>query len=332
MWVVVWLVVVIGRGRRGRARRHRSRQRPAPGGRAGESAAVSIRALILPPVVSGRRRRRRGGSTGLEANGGPRRGGGDRCSPTRAHAGRCSDREQMDGQQPRRDPRPARSGECALPATRRRARRQLERESEEERRLCEQPGQFARVDQPLEMLLRHECTDRQERETARRAAPRRRAWPRARRRRAWRGRPGAAARGRGRRGVAQAPHPSARYAIACAEERPGRCEHEREEPGQNVPHDRMMPVCAAQSVASTDSRPRGCGQPTLSTAKPLESEGCGQRLRGRTCRSADGRRSSGYASSFARTSSLTTRALAFPWVSFITWPTKKPSRPALPFR
>jgi hypothetical protein len=36
--------------------------------------------------------------------------------------------------------------------------------------------------------------------------------------------------------------------------------------------------------------------------------------------------------SFARTSSLTTRGSALPWVSFITCPTKKPSRPSLPPR
>ena len=34
--------------------------------------------------------------------------------------------------------------------------------------------------------------------------------------------------------------------------------------------------------------------------------------------------------SFSRTSSLTARAFALPPVSFITWPTKKPSRPSLP--
>ena len=36
--------------------------------------------------------------------------------------------------------------------------------------------------------------------------------------------------------------------------------------------------------------------------------------------------------SFARTSSLTTRGFAFPCVSFITWPTKKPRRPSFPLR
>src|SRR6266545_436957 len=38
------------------------------------------------------------------------------------------------------------------------------------------------------------------------------------------------------------------------------------------------------------------------------------------------------ASSFLRTSSLTTRASAWPFVAFITWPTKNPRRPVFPAR
>ncbi len=40
----------------------------------------------------------------------------------------------------------------------------------------------------------------------------------------------------------------------------------------------------------------------------------------------------GHARSFSRTSSLTARAFALPPVSFITWPTKKPSKPSFPPR
>src|SRR5205823_12240507 len=43
-------------------------------------------------------------------------------------------------------------------------------------------------------------------------------------------------------------------------------------------------------------------------------------------------RTPGQALSFSRNRSLTTRGSALPSVAFITWPTKKPSRPSLPLR
>ena len=78
----------------------------------------------------------------------------------------------------------------------------------------------------------------------------------------------------------------------------------------------------ARGTASGRRRPREARRPAPSRLQPLRD--AGRRAGAKAAELA------AQASSFWRSSSLTSFGFARPSVSFITWPTKKPSRPCLP--